>query len=421
MDGLQHDPAVRARIAELDAEKRAHTKFNQVERENYTDAVSLAEHRPHEITCITIDAPTRHQFDLPSQARSQRDKAKKLDPQNRWQSKLEGVLDAGVGMMVYIARACIGGGPNLVCTALMLSLFCHLELGRPLGHVLHLQLDNTTAENKCLCVIAVLALLVHRRQFITARMFFMHVGHTYNDLDQTFAPLIQQMLAQVVATVSGLTAYLVSKLAVQRLRQVKDLPHLWDFEAWLLPHVDFKGGFANTQQSSGMHEMVVYLDASGVVRIKCRQSSQSSTWLPDGEGERVFKESNPPPEGPPPPLATKADEVWHRTEVQSNVRRWLPFLGLSPSRLAAAEAEWEAVFAAMPAGGGVPPESAQLTWVELPHATIHRAPTAGAVAAAVDMLENPDVNPLHSGNGRTYHMVHPRPHPHPHYTHVHDI
>ena len=156
--GLENDPVARARIAQLDAEKTAHLKFNSIERENYTDAITLAEHRPHEMTCLTVDAPTRHQFDLPSQARSHRDKAKKLDPQNRWQSKVEGVLDAGVGMMVYVARTCIGAGPNLVCTVIMLALFCHHKLGRVLGHVLHLQLDNTTSENKCLCVIALLGL-----------------------------------------------------------------------------------------------------------------------------------------------------------------------------------------------------------------------------------------------------------------------
>ena len=51
-------------------------------------------------------------------------------------------------MMVFIARAGLGGGANLVCTVLMLSLFTHVGLGRILGAELHLQLDNTTAENK---------------------------------------------------------------------------------------------------------------------------------------------------------------------------------------------------------------------------------------------------------------------------------
>ena len=392
-------------VAELDAEKAAHKKFNKVERENYTDAVSLAEHRPHEMTCLTIDAPTRHQFDLPSQARSQRDKAKKLDPQNRWQSKVEGVLDAGVGMMTYIARACIGGGANLVCTVMMLALFCHHKLGRALGHVFHLQLDNTTSENKCLCVIGCVSLMVHRGYFLQGRIFFLHVGHTYNDLDQTFSPLITAMLAKVMPTISSLVTYLLTKLAVQRIREVIDLPHLWDFDAMLLKHMNLRGGFANTQQSCGMHEMVIFLDAAGVTRIKMRQSSQSSTWLPEGEGDRVFLEDSPPPSGPPPVLAISADDVWHRTEVQSNVRRWLPYLGLMPTALAAAEAEWEAVFSSVPAGGGIPPAASQLQWMELPQAAIRRAAQQQTVAAAADMVENPTVNPIHTRTGRTYNVA----------------
>ena len=400
-----NDPVSLAVVAGIDAETAAHKKFNNIERENYTDAVALAEHRPHECTCFTIDAPTRHQFDLPSQARTQRDKAKKLDPQNRWQSKVEGVLDAGVGMMAYIARACIGGGANLVCTVMMLALFCHHKLDRPLGHVFHLQLDNTTSENKCICVIACVALMVHRGYFLQGRIFFLHVGHTYNDLDQTFSPLITEMLAKVMATISSLIAYLLRKLAVQRIREVIDLPHLWDFDAMLLKHVNLKGGFANTQQSCGMHEMVILLDAAGVTRIKMRQSSQSSTWLPEGEGDRVFLENSPPPDGPPPVLATSADAVWHRTEVQSNVRRWLPYLGLMPAAYQKAEAEWEAVFSGMPTGGGVPPAASQLQWMELPKAAIRRAAGSQTTAAAGDMVENPPVNPIHTRTGRTYNVV----------------
>lgn len=404
LEGLQADPEVRARIAELDAEKRAHMQFNRTEREHYIDAVQLAEHRPHEMTCLTIDAPTRNQFDLPSQARKHRDKAKKLDPQNRWQSKVEGVLDAGLGMMAYVARSCIGGGANLVCTVLMLSLFCHAKLGRRLGHVLHVQLDNTTSENKNMTVIALIGLLVYRSHFLQGRLFFMHVGHTYNELDQTFSPLISEMLQMVMPTISSLLDYLLRKLAVQRVREVKDLPHLWNFEQYLQEHVNLRGGFANTQQSCGMHEMVLYKDAAGAVRIKMRQSSQASTWLPEGEGELLFLPENlPEATGAPPILPLAGDAHWHRIEVQSNVRRWLPYLGLTPTLLASAEKEWETVFSKMPAGGGAP--SVQLQWEELPQAVLRGANSTSTSAAASDMVENPAVNPIHARSGRTYNTV----------------
>ena len=58
---------------------------------------------------------------------------------------------AGVGMFGYVARDALGGGPNLVCTCLLLSLFQMCAEGIPLGRRLFLTLDNTTGENKCEC------------------------------------------------------------------------------------------------------------------------------------------------------------------------------------------------------------------------------------------------------------------------------
>lgn len=43
-----------------------------------------------------IDAPIAHHLDLPSQARSKQDTAKKFDGTCFCQSKLQGVLDAGM-------------------------------------------------------------------------------------------------------------------------------------------------------------------------------------------------------------------------------------------------------------------------------------------------------------------------------------
>lgn len=93
-------------LAALNAEEAAHHIFHTTEREYYDSAVTAATYQPDKVTTLTIDAPTRHQFDLPSQARAKRDTAKKLDGKNRWESKLEGVLDAGAvySRCVHAAR-----------------------------------------------------------------------------------------------------------------------------------------------------------------------------------------------------------------------------------------------------------------------------------------------------------------------------
>jgi len=86
----------------------------------------------------------------------------------------------------------------------MLTLLKRVELGRPLGSTLHLQLDNTTGENKNATVLGFMALLVHWGVFAEAILFFMPKGHTFNLLDQTFGPLINAMKARVMATMSDL-------------------------------------------------------------------------------------------------------------------------------------------------------------------------------------------------------------------------
>jgi hypothetical protein len=67
LDGLTDDAAVAQRAC-LDERIAAHNSFHATERQRYNDAVATATYHPDQVMCITIDAPTRHQFDLPSQA-----------------------------------------------------------------------------------------------------------------------------------------------------------------------------------------------------------------------------------------------------------------------------------------------------------------------------------------------------------------
>lgn len=271
-------------------------------------------------------------------------------------------------MQVFIAREALGGGPNLVCTVLVLAIRAHLEAGRPLGTKLHLQLDNTSSENKNLTVIGLVALLVAWGVFREASIFFMPVGHTYNELDAAFTPLIEMIMANVVPTVSSLVELIQLALATKRIRTVKNLPHLWDFTGYLkrCMHANI-GGFTNTQQSSGMHEFHFSRNSDGEVRMRSRQSSQASTWLPDGEGDPIFVEVPDPGEAPPM-AAISSDMSWEKAAVAVNVRRWLPFLGLSCDELNKAAAEWEEIFDSMPVDGDVTrlQDDQRLEWMLLP-------------------------------------------------------
>lgn len=396
------DARTRELLKRLDEKVAAHTLFHVTERHYYDDAVARATHVPTDVTTITIDAPTRHQFDLPSQARARRDTVKRLDGSSRWQSKLEGVLDAGVwhphispsedtheglhilmqtclrfgagvGMYIFLAREALGGGPNLVCTVLLLSLRAHINVGRPLGAKLHLQLDNTTAENKNNTVLGLVALLVAWGVFREASIFFMTVGHTYNELDAAFAPLIDALLSNVVPTISALLEFVPLALSTKRVRLVKNLDHLWDFTLYLKQHMhEGIGGFTVTQQSSGMHEFYLSRNAAGDVRMTCRQSSQAANWFPDGEGDPIFR-TVPDPSDAPPVAQICSDIAWERASVAVNVRRWLPFLGLGHEELNQAILDWERVFESLPPDGDISRlrDDQRLQWVAFePHAEV---------------------------------------------------
>lgn len=270
-------------------------------------------------------------------------------------------------MFVFVARAALGGGANLICTVLMLTLSAHVVLGRPLGKRLHLQLDNTTSENKNKTLLGFVALLVAWEVFDSATIFFLPVGHTYNELDGAFGPLITTLLKTVIPTISAMLCFIESVLASKKVRVVRNIPHVWDFNTYLEPHMHSIGGFTNTQQSSGMHEFHFKRDTQGQVRMLARQSSQASTWHTEGEGDLVFK-SVPEMSVAPPIAPMNKDAAWDRLGVSVNVRRWLPYLGLSPKDLNDAELEWERVFASLPPDGDVTrlPSNEIMEWPSLP-------------------------------------------------------
>jgi len=64
-----------------------------------------------------------------------------------------------------------------------------------MGIDLHVQLDNTTGENKNWVVICFVGWLVQIGYFRTARIFFLLKGDTKTELDQTFG-VYMQMLAR---------------------------------------------------------------------------------------------------------------------------------------------------------------------------------------------------------------------------------
>jgi hypothetical protein len=148
LEGRTDPQAVSAR-ADGDVWKEQHDIEHSGERHYAEDIWGKAELRPDKITAQNFDAPKVSQFDIPVQKRAARDVTKRLETMQKWGSKVAGVMTAGAGMLCFVARAGLGGGPNLSLTLLYLSLL-HVadSRGGRLGSRYNLLMDYTGGDNK---------------------------------------------------------------------------------------------------------------------------------------------------------------------------------------------------------------------------------------------------------------------------------
>ena len=348
-----------------------------------------------------MDAPTETQFDVPVQSRAARDGVKSLDGAQKWQSKITGVLIAGIGMLTFVSRSGLGSGPNLSCTVLFLTLAAMVQHDRPIGQQLNVLLDNTCGDNKNNEMIFFLAWLVLEDITTEASFFCMMTGHTYSRIDQTFRTLIGQLLIMPIYTVGKLLSAIFNALRAHNCIACTELHCLWNWKAFFAPHVYERfGGFATGQFGSGMHEFVLRKDRHGEVRLWARKSSQASSWIPEGEGYKIFKSR---PSGIPTIYAGKEDVKWGREKVESTVRSWFRFMNVSQGELSSIKAEWEGRFAGLPSDGDASQlaDGQKLVWVDLPRRNQNATPaTAQGLHGTSSSVENPPINPM-TGPGRS--------------------
>ena len=401
--------AVRLR-KELDEDDREHKRVEGASRAYFDNATYEAEHRPDLVTMINIDAPTRRQFDLPRHPRY-RDIPKGLESLKRWESKVTGVMDAGLGMRVFVVHESVGGGPNLVATVLYLSLLAHVASGRPLGRKLFLQLDNTCGENKCQAVLATVGWLVQVFSFDEALINCCPVGHTFTILDESFNTLINGMNQTTLATVEEMLDCIQERMRAYQCQEATELKAVFDFSTWFKPIMHLIEGIARRGALgglySGMGQFLFLRDAVGKVRLKMRTGPTATTWIPESEGYLLFHEGQLDSpigfEAGPPLAPLKSFAAWQKETSVANVRRWLPYLGVDQPAQRDAAAKWEARFASL---------TQTVTDLQTPSPTIWQGPperrndgaTAretggdGARRPWIGIADNPPINPIdHAG------------------------
>jgi hypothetical protein len=251
-----------------DIEEEVHKGEHRGERAYGDDLRALAERRPDRATFLNMDAPTKDQLEIPVQPRQTRDVAKSLEHAPGWASKMMGVMMAGIGMLCFLTHTRLGGGPNLSCTCVFLTLLYMVENDHTLGSRLELLLDNTNAENKCNEVIFFLAWVVAQDYFDDAGFFCMLKGHTYTELDQTFNTMIMYLKQFPIYCVSTLLRHIWKALRKYDCLKVIELHAIWDWKEYFKPHINDRiGGFTTGQFGSGMHEFYLRKDQAGIVRI----------------------------------------------------------------------------------------------------------------------------------------------------------
>ena len=214
--------------------EEAHKRDHRGERNYGDDFLEKAEARPDLVTFLNMDAPTKDQLGIPVQPRRYRDVAKCLENAPGWASKMMGVMMGGIGMLCFVTHCRLGGGPNLSCTSLFLTLLYMVKNGHTLGSRLQVLLDNTCAgtsahlrrnispcratlhtsraelcccafaENKCNEVIFFCSWLVLHDTFNEAGFFCMLKAHTYTGLDQSFNTMMMHLHQYAMYTISSL-------------------------------------------------------------------------------------------------------------------------------------------------------------------------------------------------------------------------
>ena len=198
---------------------------------------------------------------------------------------LEGVYFHGMHerMDFYVVPHTYKGGSNVTVHCLNESIkrqIAHMKAaGKKTPHTLYVQLDNTTKENKNQYVEAYLSSLVTEGVFDVVVMTFLPVGHTHEDIDQRFSVVSRKLRREVVLSVQAFKALLESLFKDDsRPPQVTLVPYVWDFAAWVRPHINV--GYAQFQSVQKYHQYR-FTRHEEVARMHMREwPHEGCVWFP---------------------------------------------------------------------------------------------------------------------------------------------
>jgi len=221
--------------------------------------------------------------------------------------------------------------------------------GRPLPEEIHLQLDNTTSENKTLVMFLFAGWLVENKWCTRVRIFFLGKGHTHVIIDQAFGAVTKFIRSNFILHVYGLMNAIRKVCGTSSkycLKECSQLHHVFDWWKFFEGKSENLGGFATGNWTGdGYHDFFVTADADNHALLNMRKYAATAHFeSAAGAGFRLFKDHAPGPDAVPPIADFKGDDAWDRDTVAATIIEYEAYLGLSLEDVAEYKKNWQAIF-----------------------------------------------------------------------------
>ena len=330
---------------ELNEASAEHRKLIAMERAELDDAGYRSMLYPELQATLIADGATQRNFMLP---KLRQRTPKELAMKTLFCQKLYGVFLYGYGMNCYLVHESVGGGANLSCTCIYLTLLDAHKAGRPLPEELHLQLDNTVGENKCVTVFTFAGWLVQKKLVKRVRIFFLIKGHTHVVIDQAFGSITKFLRSHNVYTVQQMVKDIEEVLTRSQKykgKKVQRLHHLFDWSSYFDKAHSGLGGFATSAfNGDGYHDFHITLNSEDKAAMKLRKYACTPEFVHEGPegGFYIFKEGGFESLADEVPIMDiKGDSAWDRDEFSATFRQFEPYFTASVEELHRIRVAWK--------------------------------------------------------------------------------
>ena len=340
----------------LDARAAEHETNHLGERQEMDHACLRAITSPRTIWTIMADAATQRNFELP---RVLARRAKEFLGLPFFGLKLMATYAPGYGFSPFLVHDSMFSGANLLWTVVWTTILRMKAHYGYLSDELHLQVDNTCAENKNEVMIAIAAWLVSKCYFKRVRVFFLMVGHTHIIIDQIFGVITKYVKKKEILTVQAMNDTVDAAMVANPQYEAKKTVYtraLFDFTGFAKKQL---GGLHPFKYISGhptfwddlgawggYHDFLFEKAVDGLATVRTRQSTQDAYQAPAQTIKTL------PGDDEMPPLAEcKTWAQWSKKgskTVRDTIGVCLKHAKIKDGAMVAANDTWQALFAEIP-------------------------------------------------------------------------